>query len=155
MTNFSCRTVASGQDLAVQDDSSAYSGTQSNHNNAVKSSATSAPLLSESRYVCIIAHFDLFYTCQLTKLIRYGENAPSQICTFQHTSILCNRSRHTHANTNNITFINGLFFIFVSNRLRNIRQDQLAVIFLTCHDLPFLQHIAFLIKKPHFYCSST
>ena len=150
VSDLSGRSVASGQDLTVEDDSSADSGPQCHHNNTLKATSASAPLLTQSCDIGIVAHTDPGDTGHSAKLLADGENTPSQIGTLEHTSVLCDRSRYTHTDSDNIFDRDLLFLIFIVDRLCDIRKNIRSGFFLSRRDLPLFQKFLSLpVKQSH------
>ena len=85
-----------------KNDPTADTGSECHHNDTVKASAATLPLLAECCNIGVITDLDLLNAGQLAKLICNRENSPAEVSTFKHSAVLCDRSRHTHADTKNI-----------------------------------------------------
>ena len=154
MTDLTSRTMGTCYNLTIHNDSSADTGSKRHHYNAVKSAAAAFPLLAKSCHICVITNFDFLNPCQSGYLICHRKDSPAEICAFQNNTLFCNRSRYTHADSKNIFCRNIFLLILFFDRCRNIRQNLLSAIFFVCHDLPFIDHGSFFIKKSHLYrCS--
>ena len=120
MTDLSCGSEGTGDDFSIMHDTTADTGSQSDHHQILMSLTTTFPHLSQSRRISIICHHDFFYSCKTPDFCGHIQNSPSQIGTLIYNTLLQNRSRNIDSDSQNLIFQDSLFFHFLFNRLCNI-----------------------------------
>ena len=137
MADLSACTVNTCYNLAVQNDTAAYSGSQSNQDYILRTCCRTFPCFSKCSYIRIISCFGR-KSCQFCQLSSNFFKSPEKVYCAENFSFIINRSRNTDSNTVYIRFIQLTLFNFIQNCFRDIRNDLLSVILLACRNLPFL-----------------
>ena len=104
MSDLSGQTVTSGHDLLIQDHSSAYSGTKSNHHKVIIAFSASLPHLAKGSYIGIISALYRNAIQQGTELLLGIYIFPSQIYADLYASVRHHRPRHSQSGSCNIRF---------------------------------------------------
>ena len=154
MADLSACTMGSGNDLSVDDDSAADSGSECYHNNIVVAGSAALPHLTESCHIGIISGF-YRQTCKLLQFFLQLYITPVKVYGTDHGTILVDRSRNTNSHTGNGVAGDPFFLNLRIDGSSHIRKDVHAVIFRSCGDLPLIQDVTFYTEKTAFYSSSS
>ena len=141
-------------DLTVNNDSTANTSSQCNHDHIGGTCCRTFPRFSKSSYICIIASFRR-KSCQFFHFSCNILIAPVKVYCTVHLAFGVYRSRNTDSNAFYIIFGNAFFFDLGIYGCCHIRKDLISVILLTCRNLPFLNKSAICAEKSAFYSSST
>ena len=154
MSDLTAGSVASGYDLAIDDDAAADTGSKCHHNNIVIADCSAFPHFAECCHVCIVS--DAYRkTCLFGKLFGKWYKSPVQIDGYRNVAFFICRSRYTNACSDDLFFVQTFFCDLGIHRLCDVCDDIFAVVFGSCLNFPFIQDFSVYIKKSAFYgCSA-
>ena len=154
MSDLAAGSVASGYDLAVDDNTAADAGSKCYHDNIVVADCSTLPHFTKCCHIGIVsdAHRK---ACLPGELFGERYKAPVQIDCYRNIPFFVCRSRHANACTDDLIFIQTFFCNFCINRLCDVRNDIFSVVFSSCLNFPFVQNFSVYVKKSAFYgCSA-
>ena len=139
------------KDLAAQNDTAAYAGSQRDHDNIGMALAAAVPLLAECRDVCVIADFHRHAAQKRRELPLDIKNAPAEIDALVDDTVSKNRTGNADTDAFEIIEREILLIELLGDRARDIRKDHLAVAFLARGNLPVIKKLSFCSEKTDLY----
>ena len=150
MTDLRRSAVGTAYNLSVQNKPAADTGSERNHQNAVKSSSAAVYRFSERGNIRIVSDIDRDAD-QLLHGFLCVDRSPSEIDATEHGAVRKNRSGNAHADSGNVRLHYTLFRGLTKDCRRNIRQNVLSVIGAVRRDLPFVNETSVLLKQSALY----
>ena len=142
VADLSAGAVSARHDLAVDDDASADACSQSDHDDAVMSFAAAIPLFTQRRDIGVISDGDINAVQKIGQLLPDICNSPSQVHAHIDDAGRKNRTRYAYAHSLEIAGLNLVFLELFADRLRDIGNDQLSVIFLAGGNFPVFNKLS-------------
>ena len=149
MSDFTAGTVGTGQDSAVDDDTSTDTGSQSNGYQIGIAFTTALPHFTQGCYIGIISSFHSYRQIQFFfQGLCQIKGTPANVhCTVDHiaVSVHCTGSSNSYAYQ--FFYRDILLLHFVFDRCCNIRQYLFPAVIFYCGNLPLIQHLSLIIEK--------
>ena len=149
MSDFTAGTVGTGQYPAVDDDTSADTGSQSNGYQIGIAFTTALPHFAQGCYIGIVACLHgnrqiQFFFQRFSKIKR----SPADInSTVDHEAFGIYRTGGADSHAHQVCCGDVLFLHFIFDGCCDIRQNFLSAVILDRRDLPFVQHLSFVIEQ--------
>ena len=139
MSDFSACTVSPCYNPLVDNNSTAYTSSESCHNQIFCTFSAAFPHFTKSSYICVISCL-YCHSCQFLQFFLNILSAPVKINSTCNLSVFFNWSRQSNTNALYLCFFYLFFFHLCCNSICNIWKNSLTAIVCICFDFPFIQN---------------
>ena len=154
MSDLSASTVMACYDLTINNDSTANTRSQCNHDHIGGTCCRTFPRFAKSSHIGIIASFCM-KSCQFLHFSCNILVTPVKVYRPIYLTFGVYRSRNADSNTFYVVFGNAFLFDLGIYGCCHIRKDLISVILLAGRNLPFLNKSSVCAEKSAFYSCST
>lgn len=120
MTNLTGCSKSSGNNLSINNDTTANTRSKCYHNYIFMSFSCSLPHFSQGSYICIISYHNVFNSRKPFHDFYNINNSPSKVYTFINNCSLKDRTWYSNSNPLNFILSYLFFLAFISYRICNI-----------------------------------
>ena len=145
MTDFAAGTVRALDDLAVNDNATADSGSKRDHDDGIHAFSAALPLFAERSDIGVISRTNL-HVKKIAELIFDVFLSPVQIYRYRDHAPH-DRSWNADAHSDDIIFSDLFDRHFGHDRCRNVGEDIFSAVFSACRDLPLVDQSSALLKE--------
>lgn len=147
VSDLAARTVNTGNQLAIDDDSAAHAGPKRHKHHVFMAFSAAGAHFAQRRRIGVVD--DLYrQLAQLGKLLRHVKAAPLiEVDARLYIAVVEYRARDAHSDALHIPGADILFRQLTEQRQRNIRQQIRAAIFCPCGNFPFFHQCSAALEQ--------
>ena len=119
VSDFGRCAVRTAYNLSAKDKPAADAGAERNHQNAVKTASAAEISLAERGHVRVVTRIYRTSGHRFHPVFHFNDT-PAEVRAAVHRTVRKNRPGDTHADAENVFFLNLLFFRLRKNRLRDV-----------------------------------